>query len=79
MVSHLFTFGHLKTLCVICVTQSRELSEGMYCSKWWKLPRKYRTAVLIIMQRSERPVVLRASKFCSMSLDNFVMVSLFLL
>nr|AXY87893.1 odorant receptor 6 [Subpsaltria yangi] len=52
--------------------QSEELCEAVYSSKWWNLPRKYRKSVLIVMQRTHKPVIFCASKFCTMTLENFV-------
>lgn len=58
------------------ICQSEAVCEAMYFSEWYKLPKQQMTSLLLVMQRTRRPVVFTPGKYCTMTFDNFVTVSM---
>lgn len=71
------TNQHLFELIIINL-QSSILVEACYFMKWYKCNTKIKRILLIMMERSKRPLSLTAGKFLLLSLATLMMVELFL-
>jgi hypothetical protein len=63
----------IKTLIVFL--QNKSLTDGIYMAKWYELDEKSKKALIILMERSKKPMVVTASKLLNLTLATFTTVT----
>ncbi|KAJ3619771.1 hypothetical protein MTP99_005427 [Tenebrio molitor] len=51
--------------------ENKSLTDGIYMAKWYELDEKSKKALIILMERSKKPMVVTASKLLNLTLATF--------